>query len=40
MCRKPVVYKTKWPGLRLLYDFPLLYFPFRAWKVWAAKMVL
>lgn len=40
MCRKPVVYKTKWPGIPLLYDFPLMYFPFSDWKVKMAKLVM
>lgn len=38
--RKPVVYKTKWPGIPLIYDFPLLYFPFSSWKLWLAKLLL
>ena len=25
---KPVVYKTKWPGISLISDIPLLYYPF------------
>ena len=38
--RKPVVYKTKWPGIPLIYDFPLMYFPFSDWKVKMAKLVM
>ena len=40
MHRKPVVYKTKWPGIPLIYDFPLMYFPFSDWKVKMAKLVM
>ena len=39
-CRKPVVYKTKWPGIKLIYDFPLLYFPFSQWKKAIAKLLV
>ena len=39
-CRKPVVYKTKWPGIKLIYDFPLLYFPFAQWKKSLARLMV
>ena len=37
---KPVVYKTKWPGISLISDIPLLYYPFKSWKLWMARLVM
>ena len=37
---RPVVYKTKWPGIPLISDIPLLYYPFAKWKLWMARTVM